>query len=330
MNFAVAANFTDGNLCRRWRRNGDLMDLKIKGKIMGLLGGLYTVRTKDGDGYKEISCRARGVFRHGNQSPMVGDDVILDVSEGEQNAVIDEICERKNSLIRPPLANLDTIFVTMAASSPKPMLDMTDKLTAILEHNDITPVIVVGKCELDREYAAVIKETYEKAGYRVFVLSCVTGEGIDEIQNYINTSLDGKIAAFAGASGVGKSTLMNKLFPMLELGTGDVSRKTARGKHTTRAVTLFPIGENFFLADTPGFSMLDFERFDFFDLDQLPLCFPEINDRIGECKYTKCTHLKEEGCAIVEAVKRGEIAKSRHESYVMLYDILKNKHKWDK
>ncbi|MBR3687368.1 MAG: ribosome small subunit-dependent GTPase A [Clostridia bacterium] len=306
------------------------MDLKIKGKIMGLLGGLYTVRVKDGEEYREISCRARGVFRHGNTSPMVGDDVFLDVSEGEQNAVINEISDRKNSLIRPPLANLDTIFVTMAASSPKPMLDMTDKLTAILEHNDITPVIVVGKCELDREYAAVIKETYEKAGYRVFVLSCATGEGIDEIQNYINTSLDGKIAAFAGASGVGKSTLMNKLFPTLELGTGDVSRKTARGKHTTRAVTLFPIGENSFLADTPGFSMLDFERFDFFDLEQLPLCFPEINDRIGECKYTKCTHLKEEGCAIVEAVKRGEIAKSRHESYVMLYDILKNKHKWDK
>ncbi len=306
------------------------MDLKIKGKIMGLLGGLYTVRVKDGKEYREISCRARGVFRHGNQSPMVGDDVVLDVSDGEQNAVINEISDRKNSLIRPPLANLDTIFVTMAASSPKPMLDMTDKLTAILEHNDITPVIVVGKCELDREYAALIKETYEKTGYKVFVLSCATGEGIDEIQNYINTSLDGKIAAFAGASGVGKSTLMNKLFPTLELGTGDVSRKTARGKHTTRAVTLFPIGENSFLADTPGFSMLDFERFDFFDLEQLPLCFPEINDRIGECKYTKCTHLKEEGCAIVEAVKRGEIAKSRHESYVLLYDILKNKHKWDK
>ena len=306
------------------------MNLKINGKITGLLGGLYTVRVKDGEEYREISCRARGLFRHGNQSPMVGDDVILDVSEGEQNAVIDEICERKNSLIRPPLANLDTVFVTMAASSPKPMLDMTDKLTAILEHNDVTPVIVVGKCELDREYAELIRSTYEKAGYRVFVLSCVTGEGIEELQNYINDSLDGKIAAFAGASGVGKSTLMNRLFPSLELGTGDVSRKTSRGRHTTRAVTLFPIKENSFFADTPGFSMLDFERFDFFDLEQLPLCFPEINQRIGECKYTKCTHLKEEGCAIVEAVKRGEMAKSRHESYVALYEILKNKHKWDK
>ena len=207
---------------------------------------------------------------------------------------------------------------------------MTDKLTAILEHNDIKPVIVIGKCELDGESAERLRSTYEKAGYDVFVLSCATGEGIEEIKAYIESSLDGKIAAFAGASGVGKSTLMNRLFPSLDLGTGDVSRKTARGKHTTRAVNLFPISENSYLADTPGFSMLDFDRFDFFDLENLPLCFPEINDRIGECKYTKCTHVKEEGCAIVEAVKRGEMEKTRHDSYVLLYDILKNKHKWDK
>jgi ribosome biogenesis GTPase len=218
----------------------------------------------------------------------------------------------------------------MAAKSPAPMPDMTDKLTAILEHNDIQPVIVIGKCELDRENAQSLKETYEKAGYPVFVLSCATGEGIDEIKSYVDSQLDGRIAAFAGASGVGKSTLMNKLFPSLVLDTGDVSRKTARGKHTTRAVNLFQIAENAYLADTPGFSMLDFERFDFFDLESLPLCFPEINERIGQCKYTKCTHRKEEGCAVVDAVKSGDMAKTRHESYVLLYDILKNKHKWDK
>ena len=306
------------------------MSQLIKGRIVSLLGGLYTVRVKEENEYREISCRARGIFRHSNQSPLVGDIVALDLSEGEENAVIDEICDRKNSLIRPPLANLDVVFVTMAAKSPAPMPDMTDKLTAILEHNDIQPVIVIGKCELDRENAQSLKKTYEKAGYPVFVLSCATGEGIDEIKSYVDSQLEGRIAAFAGASGVGKSTLMNKLFPSLVLDTGDVSRKTARGKHTTRAVNLFQIAENAYLADTPGFSMLDFERFDFFDLESLPLCFPEINERIGQCKYTKCTHRKEEGCAIVDAVKSGEIAKSRHESYVLLYDILKNKHKWDK
>ncbi len=304
------------------------MEKKVKGRITQLLGGLYTVRIKDEDGYSEVSCRARGAFRHSNTSPLVGDIVLLDMSDG--NVVIDEICDRRNALIRPPIANLDMVFVTMAAKSPAPMLDMTDKLTAILEHNDIEPVIVIGKCELDREYAEKLKRTYEKAGYRAFVLSCVTGEGIDEIKRYVDSCLDGKIAAFAGASGVGKSTLMNRLFPSFDLSTGDVSRKTERGRHTTRAVTLFPVGENAYLADTPGFSMLDFERFDFFDIDDLPLAFREINERIGECRYTKCTHTKEQGCAIVDAVKRGEIAKSRHESYLILFDILKNKHKWDK
>ena len=306
------------------------MSQLIKGRIVSLLGGLYTVRVKEENEYREISCRARGIFRHSNQSPLVGDIVALDLSEGEENAVIDEICDRKNSLIRPPLANLDVVFVTMAAKSPAPMPDMTDKLTAILEHNDIQPVIVIGKCELDRENAQTLKETYEKAGYPVFVLSCATGEGIDEIKSYVDSQLEGRIAAFAGASGVGKSTLMNKLFPSLVLDTGDVSRKTARGKHTTRAVNLFQIAENAYLADTPGFSMLDFERFDFFDLESLPLCFPEINERIGQCKYTKCTHRKEEGCVVVDAVKSGDMAKTRHDSYVLLYDILKNKHKWDK
>jgi ribosome biogenesis GTPase len=304
------------------------MSQLIKGRIVALLGGLYTVRVQDGEGWREIACRARGIFRHSNVSPLVGDTVMLDLSDGEENAVIDEICDRKNALIRPPLANLDVVFVTMAAKSPAPMPDMTDKLTAILEHNDITPVIVIGKCELDRDNAETPRDTYSKAGYDVFVLSCATGEGIEELKNYVDTRLDGRIAAFAGASGVGKSTLMNKLFPSLVLDTGDVSRKTARGKHTTRAVNLFPIGENAFLADTPGFSMLDFERFNFFDKEDLPSTMRDFSAYIGKCKYTKCSHTKEDGCAIVDALRHNEIAKSRHESFCELYDVLKAKKKW--
>ena len=303
---------------------------KKKGRIISSVGGLYTVRVTHDGAVTEYSCQARGIFRHSNTKVLVGDIATLDMSESDNSVIIDAIDERKNSLIRPPLANLDVVFVTMAAKSPSPMLDMTDKLTAILEHNNIEPVIVIGKCELDRDAAERIADAYRLAGYATFVLSCATGEGIDELQNYINNSLSGKVAAFAGASGVGKSTLLNKLFPHLELGTGGLSRKTERGRHTTRAVTLYPIGEDAYLADTPGFSMLDFDRFDFFSLDDLPLAFCEINERIGQCKYTKCTHRKEEGCAICDAVKSGEIAKSRHESYVMLYEILKNKHKWDK
>ncbi|MBQ7357595.1 MAG: ribosome small subunit-dependent GTPase A [Clostridia bacterium] len=295
-----------------------------KGRIIKGVGGLYTVRLSD----RDLQCRARGSFRHSNITPLVGDCVTLGIDE-RGDAVIDRIDERKNSLIRPPLANIDYIFVTMAAASPKPMLDMTDKLCAILEHNYITPVIVVGKCELDREYANEIKSIYEKAGYRVFILSCVTGEGIDEIQAFVDGNLAGKISAFAGASGVGKSTLLNKLFPSLELGTGEVSRKVERGKHTTRTVTLFEVcGEGGYLADTPGFSMLDFDRFDFFDIENLPNVFPEIHECVGLCKYTKCSHTKEEGCEVLKKVRRGEMAKSRHDSYVELYNVLKNKPKW--
>lgn len=298
------------------------------GRIIEGVGGLYTVRCEEGDEVKLVSCRAKGVFRHERITPLVGDNVSIDVSAGEENAVIDEILERKNSLIRPPMANLDCVFVSMAAAKPAPMLDMTDKLISILEHNDIEPVIVVEKCELDRERAAEIKAIYESAGYPVFVISCETGEGIEEIKGFISSRKG--ILALAGASGVGKSTLLNKLFPTLGLFTGSVSRKTERGRHTTRAVTLLELGEELYFADTPGFSMLDFERFDFFDLEDLPLSFREINERIGQCRYTKCTHRKEDGCAVVEAVKSGEIAKSRHESYVALYEILKTKHKWNK
>ena len=298
------------------------------GRVIEGVGGLYTVRCEDAGEVNLIQCRAKGIFRHEGISPLVGDIVRVDFDAGEENAVIGEIFERQNSLIRPPMANLDCVFVSLAAAKPMPMLDTTDKLVAILEHNDIEPVIVVGKCELDRERSREIVEIYEKAGYRAFALSCETGEGVSEIREFISSRCG--VMAMAGASGVGKSTLLNKLFPTLKLSTGGVSRKTERGRHTTRAVTLYEVGEGAFFADTPGFSMIDFERFNFFELEDLPLAFKEINERIGECRYTKCTHLKEDGCAIVEAVKRGEISKSRHDSYVSLYEILKNKHKWDK
>ena len=298
------------------------------GRIIEGLGGLYTVRCEGEAGVNLIQCRAKGVFRHEGISPLVGDIVEVDTSAGEDNAVIGEIKERQNSLIRPPMANLDCVFVSLAAAKPMPMLDTVDKLVAILEHNNIEPVIVIGKCELDRERSREIAEIYKGAGYRAFALSCETGEGVDEIRDFISSRQG--VMAMAGASGVGKSTLLNKLFPTLKLSTGGVSRKTERGRHTTRAVTLYEVGEGAYFADTPGFSMIDFERFNFFDLEDLPLAFKEINGRIGECKYTKCTHLREDGCAVVEAVKRGEISKSRHDSYVALYEILKNKHKWDK
>ncbi len=297
---------------------------KLCGRIIKSVGGLYTVSTDDG----EIQCRARGVFRHSNISPLVGDIVSIALDDNK-NMVISEIQERKNSLIRPPLANLDYVFVTFAAESPAPMLDMTDKLISILEYNNVEPVIIIGKSELNFEYAEELKSIYTTAGFSAFTISCYDGFGVDEVRDFIRNNLEGKIAAFAGASGVGKSTLLNSLFPELELATNTVSRKTARGRHTTREVSLYSI-DGVYIADTPGFSMLDFERFDFFELDDLKYTFREFERYIGECKYTKCSHTKEEGCAILEAVRNGEIPRSRHENYCILYDILKTKHKWDK
>lgn len=295
------------------------------GKLIGSNGGLYTVLT-DGDN-EIIECRARGILRHEHITPLVGDSVTL--ADDGKGAVIESVNERRNALIRPPLANLDILFLVMASKKPSPSLFTADKLLSICEYNGIEPVIIIGKCELDGDSVKEIKSVYEKADYRVFAVSCYENIGIDELNEYIKTAIHGKTAAFAGLSGVGKSTLLNRLFPELELSTGEVSRKTERGRHTTRKVELFSANGGF-IADTPGFSMLDFERFDFFEKDDLPETFKEFRDCIGHCRYKKCTHTKEEGCAVLEKLKNGDIAPSRHESFLALYDTLKQKHSWDK
>ena len=318
------------------------MEYRNNGKITSSNGGLYSILL-DGEGTplsgKTVVCRARGVFRHEKKSPLVGDSVSViyddssfseDMTPSPEGAgiVIDRINERYNDLIRPPLANLDLMFVVMAVKRPEPSLFTADKLISICEFNKIEPVIVIGKSELDPERAQSLAEIYRLAGFRVFVLSCFEGNGVEEFSDYVKGALVGKTAAFAGLSGVGKSTLLNLVFPELKLSTGEVSRKTERGRHTTRKVELFPSCGGF-IADTPGFSMLDFERFDFFSKEDLPETFREFDDCIGSCRYTKCTHTKEEGCAVLEKLREGRIAPSRHESFLALYDILKQKHSWD-
>lgn len=322
------------------------MEYVEKGIIKKVTGGLYTIRLDSGEqplSGMQICCRARGSFRHSGTSPLVGDRVSVryshrsftaedgnvEVSPEWADIMIASIDERKNALIRPPMANLDLMFVTIASASPEPSLSVTDKLISIAEFNGIEPIIVVGKCELDPEMAEKIRDVYQKAGYEVYLLSCLEGIGVEEFCAAAREKMKGRISAFAGASGVGKSTLMNNLFPGLGLGTGSVSRKTERGKQTTRTVELFD-ADGGYIADTPGFSMLDFERFDFFGKDDLADTFREFRESLGECRYKKCTHLKEDGCAVIERVRAGEIAPSRHQSYCELYEILKNKHDWDK
>ncbi len=305
------------------------------GKILKGVGGLYTVRLLTEAELPvgtEITCRARGSFRHENVTPLPGDLVLLSHSEdGAKDFVIDAIKERRNALIRPPMANLDYLFITMASAAPVPVLTTQDKLIAIAEYNRIEPVVVITKNELNPTYAEELEAIYRICGFPCFSLSAKTGQGVDALSLWMEEHLPRHTAAFAGASGIGKSTLLNAIFPHLKLTTSEISKKIERGRHTTRTVELFPLSDSpdcGYIADTPGFSMLDFERFDFFDCEALPETMREFLPYIGQCKYTKCSHTKEDGCAILQAVREGKIPPSRHESYKELHAVLKNKKKW--
>ena len=291
-----------------------------------------------------VFARGRGVL-HKKGALLVGDLVevsydrtsfvqdgttVLPSSDGS-GISIDRVLERTCALIRPPMANLDILFVTLAAASPDPILETVDKLISIAEFNHVEPVIVITKSDLAPRYAKELETLYRNAGFQAFCAGFETEDEKQALKDYIDKIPNGKIAAFSGASGVGKSTMINTLFPNLHLETGEISHRIERGKNTTRCVELYPLSDQpdcSFLADTPGFTMLDFERFDFFEKDDLPMTFREFVPLIGSCKYTKCSHTKEQGCAIVDAVKNGTIAPSRHQSFVTLHEILKKKTKW--
>ena len=326
------------------------MEYKTHGKILKGVGGLYTIKLCQNEEHdaafsspsplagETVLCSASGSFRHNRVTPLVGDgvevvytDLSLADAEARKDIRISKILDRKNELIRPPMANLDVLFISMAAAYPSPVISTVDKLIAIAEHNSIEPIIIVGKRDIDTESAERIETIYKQCGFEVFSLSAKTGEGVDRVRSYIELSLRRKTAAFAGASGVGKSTLINRLFPDLALQTNTISEKIQRGRHTTRHVELYPISndnDSGYIADTPGFSLLDFERFSFFDKEDLAYNMREFREYIGKCRYTKCTHTKEEGCAVLLAVKEGKIPPSRHESFLEIYSSLKNKNKW--
>ena len=297
----------------------------MEGIIIKGLGGLYDILC-DGN---IVQFRARGVFRHENITPYVGDRVVI-----EDDCIVD-IIDRRNTLIRPPMANLDILFIVAAAKKPMPVTATLDKMISIADHKGIEPVVIVTKNDLDPQRADELKEIYSSIGVDVFVTDPDSDKA--ELLEFFKEKCRGRISAFSGASGVGKSTLLNALFPALGLATGDVSRKIQRGKHTTRHVELYSLNDLFgdesyngFIADTPGFSMLDPTIYDDYTVDELPYTFREFRPYLGECKYTKCTHTKEEGCAILEALSEGKIPKSRHESFLELHGILKNIHAWDK
>ena len=307
----------------------------MEGIIISGVGGLYFVRVVTGEIYP---CRAKGAFRRKGLTPLAGDRVSIRPPEASgKEYFIEEIFERKNALIRPPMANLETLFVTFAPKNPEPSTLYLDKLLSIAVFNRIRPVIVITKSDISEELAEQYANIYRKAGFSVFISSSENKNGVQELKEYIH-SLKG-ICAFAGASGVGKSTLMNALFPTLTLDTGVLSEKISRGKHTTRSVTLYPMSDlmegvspDSYIADTPGFSMLDFIEFDFYSIEDLPHCFPEFEPYLSQCRYTDCSHTKEStsDCAIAAAIENGEIAKERHESYLSIYADLVGKRPWKK
>ncbi len=308
------------------------------GKVIKGLGGLFEVRIENEENKKPeyLTCRAKGNLKRDEEKVLIGDNVCVSIDDSlPDGIVISEVFERKNSLIRPPLANLDLLFIVFAAAKPEPVLETIDKLISIAEHNSITPVAVIAKSDVSEGGKAEnLAAVYKSVGIDVFITSSNGKIGIDELSEYIKKNVTGgRCAAFAGASGVGKSTLMNTLFPGMSLATSEISRKIERGKHTTRHVEIFDIeGERGigFLADTPGFSLIDFARFDFFELADLPETFREFSPYIGACRYSDCAHVGEgaDECAIAKAVRDGKIAESRLLSYRSLYTVLKNKNQY--
>ena len=300
-----------------------MTERKDAGRVVRALGGAFTVEMPSGECY---TCPAKGILKRNDGKLLVGDEVLLRAAlDGTDAYVVSEILPRKNALIRPPLANVTYLLLALSGAYPTPTLSTVDKLLCICAHEGITPVLAVTKQDIAAHEGERIAALYRQAGYPVFTVASPTGEGVDALRDYLADALrEGGIAAFAGASGVGKSTLLTALFPNLSLETGTLSEKTERGRHTTRHVELFPFSGGY-VADTPGFSLLDFEHFDFFSLEDLLSTFPEFAAYADGCRYDDCTHTKEEGCAILRAVEEGRVAESRHETYLSLYTVLKAK-----
>lgn len=293
------------------------MEKVLNGVIIKGIGGFYYVEAA-GEVYE---CKARGAFRKKKITPLAGDNVTITVREGKENT-IDEIGERKNFLLRPPVANIDTLIIVSSVKDPVPSLLVIDKMTAIAVDKGIKPCVVFSKSDLGD--TTELESIYSKAGIDVVSVCCKTGEGIEKVKEMIS---DG-ITVFTGNTGVGKSSLLNCIDDRFSLATGEISDKLGRGRHTTREVTLYHIN-NGLVADTPGFSSLDIEQTsDVIVKENLPFCFPEFQEYLGKCKFTSCSHTVEKGCLILEALNNGEIDKNRHESYVSMYNDVKDLKEW--
>ena len=278
------------------------------GRIVRSISGFYDVQTPE----KLISCRARGILRKTGESPLTGDLVEITVEKGK--GMVEKILPRRNSFVRPAVANMDALVVFAANVNPVTEPFLIDRVAAIAGDQGVSVILCVNKCDLDP--ALDLVKIYRNAGFQVICTSAETGDGVEELRELIR----GKLVAFTGNSGVGKSSILNRLSPELGLATGEVSEKLGRGRHTTRHVELYDLGENTYVVDTPGFSSFDTDQMDVILKENLQYAFPDFGPYVGQCQFHDCSHRKEPGCAVTAALVAGEIEPTRYDSYLRLYE----------
>lgn len=288
------------------------------GTIIRALSGFFDVD----DGGEIVRCRARGKLRKEKITPLVGDQVEYQGS-GDSGYVI-SVLPRKNSFIRPAVANIDALVMMAAAVNPITEPFLIDRVAAIAAVQGVETILLLTKCDMDP--ADDLFEIYADTGIQVMRTSSVTGMGLDQVRQ----ALRGKLVAFTGNSGVGKSTMLNVLFPEAQTATGEVSDKLGRGRHTTRHVELYTLPDGTKIMDTPGFSSFDTNMMDLGQANQLALAFPEFEPYLGKCRFDDCAHVREQGCAVLEALENGKIRRCRHDSYVRLYEQAKEIKEWQR
>lgn len=291
----------------------------VDGTVIKALSGFYYVETPSG----VLTCRARGRMRYEKLTPLVGDRVAVTPTAAGEGALC-EILPRKNSFTRPPVANIDEMVILAANVIPVTEPYLIDRMAAIAAHAGAGTLVVLNKCDLDP--ADELYGIYTRAGMDVLRVSALTGEGIGALRE----RLRGRFCVFTGNSGVGKSSVLNALDPAFSIPTGEVSQKLGRGRHTTRHVEIFRTADGALIADTPGFSAFDVERMELLSPEDLQYAFPDFAPYLDQCRFTGCSHTKEAGCAVLEALRAGKLEPTRHKSYVRLYEQLKTVNEWER
>ena len=291
--------------------------MKIKGKIINIISNIFYVEVEE----KIYECTSRGIFKTKDLKPVVGEDVLIEIENDKGNIL--EIVDRRKYIKRPKMANLTQLILVVSSKDPVPDLLMLDKQLAFSEFLNVKPIIVINKIDLDEQEANNIEEIYSKIGYIVLKTNAKGNMNVEELKQYLNNN----ISVFSGNSGVGKSTLINSIFEKDTTVEGEISKKNSKGKNTTTSVKLYKIGDDSYIADTPGFSNFDIYEIPYKELYKY---FVEFNEYVDNCEYLDCRHIKEEVCGIKRAVKDNKISQSRYDNFKKIYEELKDKeeHKW--